>query len=105
MIMKLSKLKYWELAALGVCSAATAIMLVAGGIGLLVNLFPQAYQAGQIAYLISAAALAWIITGIFIEAGFTRYRSSHLDESLDRLAEALGLAITEAEKKNEAGRG
>lgn len=90
MINKLSKLKYWEIAVLGLALSAVVNVLIMILIRFLNGTWPQVTEAAHIAYLITAAASAWIITGIFVEAGLTKWRRAKVDDYLDLIAAGVG---------------
>lgn len=106
MIKKLSKLKYWEIAALGISVTVTAILLVAFATRALVGTWPQTDEAAHIAYVIVSAAIAWISSGIFIEAIFLKHRNARAASALDNILDMIaGFDEGTGKHRQEADRG
>lgn len=108
MIKKLSQLKYWQLAVLGLVASALAVLAVSALLRAAVAAWPQAGEASLTAYVIIAAAVAWISVGIFTEAAFYKARLQRLQALLDEVMDDIAgyyeeLAIDLEEK--ETGRG
>jgi uncharacterized membrane protein (DUF485 family) len=85
MIKNLAKLKYWELAALGVSTSVVTVLLLAFATRLLAGTWPQTTEAGYIAYIIAAAFTSWIISGIFTEAAFQKRRNALVQQGMDEV--------------------
>jgi thiol:disulfide interchange protein len=113
MIKAISHWKYWQIIAVGLCSSLTTVLLVAFAARVVRVNWPAASDGIQIAYVIVSAAAAWIVVGIFAEAGFYKRRHAmarlEADAAMDRIMDllaghqALGAASPFA--KEEADRG
>jgi hypothetical protein len=101
MIDKLTKLKYWEIAALGISVTVTAILLVAFATRWFVGTWPQTDEAAHIAYVIVSAAVAWVSSGIFVEAIFLKHRLARIAGALDNVMDRLA-GFTEGAGKHRA---
>jgi hypothetical protein len=85
MIKKLATLKYWEIVALGL-SATIAVMLgILATTQWVINTWPQATQAANMAYLILTAATAWVLVGITVEACMQRRRNKVISAAVDNI--------------------
>ena len=108
MIKAIAHWKYWQIVVVGLLSSVTIILLLAFAARWLTATWHGAGDGIHIAYLIVAAATAWIVTGIFIEAAFYKHRQKLANEALDRIMDviaghqALGVALLDDE---EADRG
>ncbi|HEX9227899.1 MAG TPA: hypothetical protein VF885_14950 [Arthrobacter sp.] len=100
MIKAISRWKYWQIIVVGLASSITAVLLVAFAGRWATATWPGADDGIHIAYVIVSAAAAWIMVGIFAEAGFYKRRRKEADAALDRIMDviaghqALGVAST-----------
>lgn len=110
MIKDISKLKYWQIAVIGVAVSVTVMLLLAFAARVAVVNWPAARDGIHIAYLITAAAAAWIATGIYIEAAFLKHRRKQIDDVMDQIAwhqpidlDDLAVELGLVEKKEDCG--
>lgn len=89
MIKKLSKLRYWELAALGVSLIVVTNLLIMFAVRYLNGTWPQTTEAAHIAYVVISTAMAWVLSGIFVEAGFAKWREAKQATALDNLLDLI----------------
>jgi hypothetical protein len=85
MIKNLAKLKYWEIAALGLSLSVTASLLIMFATRALVGTWPQTNSAAWVAYLVVSAVASWTITGVAVEAILHKdrqYRYELLEEEI-----------------------
>jgi hypothetical protein len=87
MIKKLSKLRYWEIAAVGLSLAVIANLLVMFAVRFINGTWPQANEAAHIAYMILSAFVSWIIVGIAVEAINQKHREALVTEALDTITD------------------
>jgi len=97
MIRNLSRLKYWEIAALGVSLAVIVNLLVMFAVRFIVGTWPQANEAGHIAYIILSAFVSWTIVGFFVEAINHKHREALADKVMDEIAAGNGRHRAEAD--------
>lgn len=97
-IKNIARMEYWQIIVIGLCSSLTAVLLVAFAARVATVNWPEAAGGIHIAYTIVSAAAAWIMVGIFAEAGFYKKRRKEADAALDRIMDiiaghqALGVA-------------
>jgi hypothetical protein len=87
MIKKLAKLKYWEIAALGLSLAVVANLLVMFAVRFINGTWPQTNEAAHIAYIVLSAFLSWTIVGIFVEAINQKHREALVEDALDTISD------------------
>lgn len=89
MIKAIAQWKYWQIIVVGLLSSITAVLLVAFAARVARVNWPEAGDGIHIAYTIVSAAAAWIMVGIFAEAGFYKRRRKEADAALDRIMDVI----------------
>lgn len=79
MIRKLSKLKYWEIAALGLSVSVVANLLLMFAVRAINGTWPQTHEAGWVAYMVIASAVSWSAVGVAVEAILHKGRQGRYD--------------------------